>query len=157
MEDAKAAKLRESMIAAQAFNAAQTAANNEAKIRLFQEDRRNAEVMKTKFKEQMADEAAKEEARRAKVKKLQQFHVAQIEEKKGRIAMVQDETNDEIRDMERQFAVQVPSSSARAAAAGYCTASAYPTTLLSPSLRSPRLPGRGVPGLRSQAGGACPG
>jgi uncharacterized protein YhaN len=107
MEAAKAAKLHESFLAAQAFNAAQTAANNEAKVRMFQEDRRNAELMKTKFKEQMAEEAAKEEARRAKVKKLQQFHIAQIEEKKGRIAMVQDETNDEIRDMERQFAIQV--------------------------------------------------
>ncbi len=107
MEEAKAAKLHAGFLQAQAFNAAQTAANNEAKVQLFQEDRRNAEVLKTKFKEQMAEEAAKEEARRAKVKKLQQFHVKQIEEKKGRISMLQDETNDEIRDMERQFAIQV--------------------------------------------------
>ena len=107
MEDAKAAKLHEGFLAAKAFNAAQTAANNDAKVQLFQEDRRNAEVLKTKFKESMAEEAAKEEARRAKVKKLQQFHVRQIEEKKHRMALLQDETNDEIRDMEQQFAIQV--------------------------------------------------
>lgn len=106
MEDAKAAKLHEGFLAAKAFNAAQTAANNDAKVQLFQEDRRNAEVLKTKFKESMAEEAAKEEARRAKVKKLQQFHVRQIEEKKHRMALLQDETNDEIRDMEQQFAIQ---------------------------------------------------
>ena len=129
MEEAKAAKLHEGLLAAKAFNAAQTAANNDAKVRLFcfplfiiyplyfcnvlakvrlfQEDRRNAEVLKAKFKESMAEEAAKEEARRAKTKKLQQFHVRQIEEKQQRASLLQDETNDEIRDMERQFAIQV--------------------------------------------------
>ena len=34
MEEAKAAKLHESFLAAKAFNAAQTAANNDAKVRL---------------------------------------------------------------------------------------------------------------------------
>jgi hypothetical protein len=107
MEDAKAARLHESFLAAKSFNAAQTAANNEAKVRLFQEDRRNAEELKIKFKESMAEEAAKEEARRAKIKKLQQFHLRQIDEKQQRMSMLQDETNEEIRDMERQFAIQV--------------------------------------------------
>jgi hypothetical protein len=116
MEEAKAAKLHASFLAAQEFNAAQTAANNEAKVRLFQEDRRNAEVLKIKFKEQMAEEAAKEEARRAKVKKLQQFHVKQIDEKKCRIAALHEESNDEIREMERQFAIQVGAPRASAAA-----------------------------------------
>ena len=55
----------------------------------------------------MSEDAAKEEARRAKIKKLQQFHVMQIEEKKQRLGQLQDETDEEIRDMERQFAVQV--------------------------------------------------
>ena len=107
MEEAKAAKLHEGFLAAKAFNAAQTAANDEAKVRLFQEDRRNAEELKMKFKESMAEEAAKEEARRTRVKKLQQFHIKQIEEKKHKMSLLQDETNEEIRDMERQFAVQV--------------------------------------------------
>ena len=107
MEEAKAAKLHEGFLAAKAFNAAQTAANDEAKVRLFQEDRRNAEELKMKFKESMAEEAAKEEASRTRVKKLQQFHVKQIEEKKHKMSLLQDETNEEIRDMERQFAVQV--------------------------------------------------
>jgi len=106
MEDAKAAKLHESFLAAKTFNAAQKAANDDAKVRAFQEDRQNAEVLKAKFKESMAEEAAKEEARRAKIKKLQQFHVMQIEEKKQRLGQLQDETDEEIRDMERQFAVQ---------------------------------------------------
>jgi hypothetical protein len=86
-------------------------------------------VLKIKFKEQMAEEAAKEEARRAKVKKLQQFHVKQIEEKKGRIAALQDETSDEIRDMERQFAIQVGAPRAAAAAA----AAASPSPACPPS------------------------
>jgi hypothetical protein len=107
MEDAKAAKLHESFLAAKTFNAAQKAANDDAKVRAFQEDRQNAEILKIKFKESMAEEAAKEEARRSRIKQLQQFHIKQIEEKKQRMGLLQDETDDEIREMERQFAVQV--------------------------------------------------
>jgi hypothetical protein len=126
-----------------------------AKVRLFQEDRSNAEVLKAKFKESMAEEAAKEEARRAKVKKLQQFHVRQIEEKQQRMSLLQDETDGEIRDMERQFAVQVRSA---ARAAGCCGVTLGLGVSITPRppvcLVLTRGAGCGVPGLRCEAGGA---
>ena len=163
MEEAKAAKLHEGFLAAKAFNAAQTAANDEAKVRLFQEDRRNAEELKMKFKESMAEEAAKEEARRARVKKLQQFHIKQIEEKKHKMSLLQDETNEEIRDMERQFAVQVRLllfAAARAIAFvgvesgsvedAHCVATCGPLCFMFLTYRA----GRRVPGVRGETRGA---
>ena len=166
MEEAKAAKLHEGFLAAKAFNAAQTAANDEAKVRLFQEDRRNAEELKMKFKESMAEEAAKEEARRARVKKLQQCHIKQIEEKKHKMSLLQDETNEEIRDMERQFAVQVRLllfAASRAIAfvcwcgirvctrcALHCVATCGPLCFMFSTCRA----GRRVPGVRGETRGA---